>query len=486
MSNSTQMASGTIWNTIERFSVIGIQLVCTFVLARYLSPSAFGLMGMLVVFTLIGNTIAESGFSQALIRESEVTHSMLSTVFWSNLLLSLAIYGLLWLSAPLIAQFYNQPELITLSRATFLTIPIGALSLVHVVMCTRQLAFRRLCIVSLIASLTSCIVAVLAAWLTHSVWALALQNITVYALRTLGLWFATQFRPKLTFDFTALKQLFAFSRNILVTGIIGNLFNNIYTLLIGRNYGASATGFYAQADRMRQVTSASLTNVVQSVSYPILSHIHHDKSSDMSTMRQSYRRLILVTLVVVGLTTTLLMCISEDLMQLLMGESAWRTSGRYFYALGVVGILFPLHAVNQNILLVHKLGRTILLLEVARRTLMIAIIAIALQFGIDVFVWSYAIYSFLLLFVNLYVCGRPIGYSLHDQLRDISPILLRIIIILFAAQCTNHLLALQPLLFRCTVTFLLSLLLVFMLFRHHPAVIDVKDIIMRMRKRIDY
>lgn len=444
--NASLMASNTLWNALERFSTMGIQLLCTFALARFLTPADFGLVGMLVVFTLIGNTITESGFGQALIRERECSQQTLSTVFWANLILSAIVYATLYVAAPWIARWFGQPELLGISRITFLVIPIGAAGLIHNIICTRGLQFRTLFLVSATASVVSCLAALIWAWHTRSVWALVLQNVIAYALKTIGYCMATRWRPSLQFSFGELKRLFAFARNLLVTGLIGNLFNNIYLLIIGRYYGAVQTGYFAQADRIRMVTSASSTQVVQSVSYPILSQINHQ---DESRLREAYRKIIVVTLMLVGLTMTLLMTVSEDLMELLMGNEAWRASGRYLYALGVAGILFPLHAVNQNILLVKGLGRTVLWLEVARRSLMILLIAVALYCfdSAEMLVWSYAFYSFILIFVNLWVCGRPIGYSLNEQLRDIIPTLTRLVAILVVAQMLNHFLSpLAPLL----------------------------------------
>ena len=492
-SNAQQMAHGTMWTALERFSVMGIQLICTFVLARFLTPAMFGLMGMIVVFTLIGNTITESGFCQALIREREVGTGTLSTIFWTNIILALVIYAILCCCAPLIARFYGEPILTDVCRLTFLVIPLGGLSLVHLTLCTRQLEFRRMCFISFIASLLSCLIAIVWAWRTHSVWALVVQNVAAYALRTLGFWLTTRFRPALTFVVDDLRRLFAFSRNLLISGLMGSFFNNIYTLLIGRCYGASEAGYFVQADRIRMVASASFTQVVQSVSYPILSRINNRSKFDTSAQTRpslseqvqeslflAYRRIILVTLLLVGFLMTLLMCVSEDLLQLLMGGPDWRVAGRFLMALGVAGILFPLHAVNQNILLVKGLGRTVLWLEIVRRTLMVVLIIAALQFGVDVFVWSYALYSFMLIFLNLHVCGRPIGYGLGEQLRDIRPILLGFLLMLVVAQCSNHVLALCNLPLRFLITIALSLSTGLLYFHRHPSFHEAMDLMKKM------
>lgn len=495
-SRPQQMASGSFWNAMERFSTMGIQLICTFILARFLTPSMFGLMGMLVVFTLIGNTITESGFSQTLINEKDVSRQTLSTVFWTNIGLSLLIYFILWFAAPYIAGFYHEPILTDVSRVTFLVIPLGALSIIQFTLCSRGLEFRKMCIISITASIISCIIAIIWAWRTHSVWALVVQNVMSYALRALGFWLTTKFRPALTFAGDELRRLFAFSRNLLITGLIGNIFNNIYTLLIGRFYGATQAGYFVQADRIRLVTSNSMTQVVQSVSYPILSQINNETQTlpneGISSfplnrgirggLLSAYRRIILVTLLFVGFLMTLLMSVGEDLMQLLMGSAEWRVAGQYLMALGVVGILYPLHAVNQNILLVKKMGRTVLWIEIARRALMIVLIVAALQFGVEVFVWSYALYSFLLIFLNLYVCGRPIGYGLMAQLRDISPILMGFLLMIVVAECSNHILSMQNLILKFSITLSLTLIVGLLYFHRHPSFREALDLATQLLK----
>lgn len=464
-SNTRLMASNTLWNALERFSTMGIQLLCTFVLAHFLTPEHFGLVGMLVVFTLVGNTLTESGFSQTLIRESSCSRLTLSTVFWANLVLSLLVYGVLYAAAPFIAQWFGYPELIDVSRVTFLVIPLGSLCIIHTTICYRELRFRTMCLVAVVASVVSCGVAIAVAWHTRSVWALVVQNVLAYALRTAGYWVVLRWLPSFAFSWRELSRLFTFSRHLLVTGLIGNVFNNIYTLLIGRYYGAAQAGYFAQADRIRQVSSASATQVVQSVSYPILSRL---QDAD-PRLRSAYSRIIQVTLLLVGTGMAMLMTVSHDLMPLLMGSDRWIISGRYLYALGVAGILFPLHAVNQNILLVKGLGRTVLWLEVARRTLMVALLALSVHFSVKAFVWSYAVYSFLLIFLNLYVCGRPIGYGLMAQLADIWPILSRLIVLLVVAQMVCHFLAPIGLLPRIVITLIVDILLSLAIFYRLPA-----------------
>ena len=231
-----QLANNTIWHAIESYSIIGIQLLCTFILARFLTPTDFGIVGMIVIFTSIGNTLINSGFSQALIRENKVNNNDYSSVFYFNVALSIVLFVILYFSSGLIAKFYNQPILVAICRFTFLILILNALYIVPQTILIRNLQFKKLCIVSLLASIVSCIVAILIAYHTHSVWALVIQNVLAYFLRTIGVWISTKWLPSLYFDFKPIKKLFYFSKNLLISGLIGNIFNNIHSLLIGHYY----------------------------------------------------------------------------------------------------------------------------------------------------------------------------------------------------------------------------------------------------------
>lgn len=478
-SHSQQMASGTIWSALERFSILGIQLLCTFILARFLTPSDFGLMGMLVVFTLIGNTLTEAGFPQSLIRANEVTPITLSTLFWTNLLISLLVYGLLWMCAPAIATFYHEPQLVQVSRATFLVIPLGGLCAIQIARYQRQLAFRRICLISLCSSLVGSIVAILIAWHTRSVWALVIQTLLTYLLRALLYAFTSHWHPRLQFSMSELRKHFAFSRNLLVSYVLGNLFSNIYTILIGRLYGAAETGFFTQADRIRTVFSTSSTSVVQNVSFPVLTRVNHEGGD----LRQAYRRVILTALMAVGFVMVLIVGVGPDLFQLVMGGPEWRASGEYLLPLGIVGILFPLHCVNENILLVKGLSHIVLRLEIFRRCLMVLLILLFLRYRMGIFIWSYALYSFLLLFVNLRICGRPIGYTTRQQLRDIRPILTAFLLTYVTSQVSNHLFALLPLPLRLFLTLLLSASIGLLLLHRLPTFRDAYSTIKGVLKK---
>lgn len=428
------LVSNTIWNALERFSMLGIQLVCTFLLARFLQPSDFGLIGMLMVFTLISNTLIDSGFGQTIIREKTVKQKDLSTVFYFNVFIAAILYVIFYFVSPYIAAFYNQDILNTICKVTFLVIPFNALCLVPQTLLVRRLEFKKLFIVTFFSALFSCIIAIIIAYKIRNVWALVFQNVLQYAIKALVLILVVKWRPIFDFSFETLKRYFAFSSNLLVSGLIGNIFSNIYSILIGRFYTVSDLGFYIQADRMKNVLTTSTTSVIQNVSYPVLSKINNS-NGDIVT---SYKKIIKISIIFVGFIMSLLMGVSEDICEIFMGDEIWRISGQYLFLLGISGILYPLHSINQNILLVKGKSSTILKLEIIRRTLMLLILAVTINFDIVIFVSGTAIYSFLLLFINLYYCGKPINYNVFQQLKDVTPIFFRLGIMIVTALITSY------------------------------------------------
>ena len=468
-----ELAKNTVWNTLERFSLLGIQLICTFILARFLTPSDFGIVGMLVVFTAIANILVDSGFGTAIIREKEVSPIDYSSVFYLNILIAIVIYVILYFCSPFIAEFYHEPILEDVCKVTFLVIPLLALHLIQKTILQRELQFKKLAIIAFVSSATSSILAVVLAYYLRNVWALVIQNVMTYLFNTILLWIYGRWHPLLSFSWSPIRKYFKFSKNLLLSGLIGSVFNNINSLLIGRFYTSSDLGFYTQAHRITEISSYQMTGVIRSVSYPILSMVNNEGGD----LRDGYRKVILVTLIFVGGIVALLMGVAQDLMELFMGSPQWRVAGKYIIILGVAGILYPLHAINQNILSVKGNSKAILFLEIVRRCFMVIILVITVHFDVTIFVMGYSFYSVLLLFLNLHVCGKPINYSIWDQFSDFLPVLIRHAAMISVALLLNCILSDINIVLRVFITFSISTTLGLILFFRHPQFKDVIDLL---------
>lgn len=479
MSTGKQVAKNVVWKYLEMISVSGIQLICTFIMARFLTPADYGILGIVLVFSAFADVFIYSGFGQAIIREKEVTRTDYSTVLYFNVAMSLVLYAILFFSSGLIASLYEEPILKDICKVAYLILPIHALSLVQMTKLQKEIKFKKIFFISFTSSLLSAAIAIYLAYLYKSVWALVLQVMMTSVIRCILLWVTTDFIPVFKFSKKSFKKYFKFSKNLLVSGFIGTLFNNIYSLVIGKTYSATELGYYSQAKKISDLGSHTTTQVVQSVTYPILSKINNEGGD----IKQGYKKIISATLIIVGFVMAMILCCAQDFFEFSMGAPVWRTAGTYLLLIGINGILYPLHAVNQNILLVKGKSKDVLKLEVIRRCIMIVILIVTINFNVEFFVFGISLYSFILLFLNLYYCGRPIKYTVWQQLKDTMPILARIAVMIILGNLVAYLLPSLHILARIILSCIVCLISGLLMFWEQRAFKDILKLFKSLIKK---
>lgn len=416
MSLKDQTVNGVIWSGLEKFISMFIQLICTLIIARLLTPADFGLVGMLAIFMALAQTILDSGFGQALIRKPDANNIDYSTVFYFNLFVSIILYIILYFSSHSISIFFNTPLLEKISKISFIVIPINGFSLIQYTILNKDINFKSLSKTSIISAFISGIVGIIYAYYNRSVWALVAQNITFYFVRSILLWVLSSWRPSLQFSYKSIRSLFSFSVNLLITGIIGTLFSNIYSLVIGKMYSPAELGYYSQADKFQKLPSTSITEVVQRVTFPVLSKIQNDDKR----IREAYKKVISITEFVVVPIMLFLAVISNNLFEVVLTQK-WNQAAVYFQILCIVGALYPLHSININILNVKGNSRKILFLEILRKSILVVVLILSANFPILYLVFGQVVYSVLVLFLNLYFCGKEIQLPVMEQIRDLIP-----------------------------------------------------------------
>jgi teichuronic acid exporter len=411
--------NGVLWGGFENFSSLGIQLLCTLIIARLLKPSDFGLIGMLTIFIALSLTIIESGFGQALIRKQNATDIDYSSVFYLNLIFGLILYFVLYNSTHLIAGFYKISELEKLAKYSFLIIPINSIGLIQFTLLTRRMDFKTLSVVSIFSALVSGILGILVALEYRNVWSLVVQSVAFYSIRTLLFWFVSSWRPILSFSFGSIRELLPFSVNLLLMGTIGVFFNNLYTLVIGKIFNSTELGYYTQADKIQKIPSTSITGVIQRVSFPVFSTMQDENER----LKANHRKVFSMACYMVFPIMFFLIVIAKDLFDLLLTEK-WRPAIIYFQLLCITGALYPAQSINLNILNIKGKGKMILQLEVVRKALLMAILAITINYNILVLIYGQIFFSLIALFIAFYYCGKEINLSIGQQLKDILPIFL--------------------------------------------------------------
>lgn len=408
--------TGVIWSAFDSLSGLAVQMICSLVVARLLTPEDFGLVGMITVFSVIGLIIIDSGFGQALIRKQDATEVDFSSIFFFNLIISAIVYILLYFVSPAIEDFYGIAGLSKISRVVFLIIPLNAIGLIQNTILTKKVDFKTLGIISFISALLSGLIGIILAYYLRSVWAIVYQMVSMYFFRTLFLWFLAKWRPICVISVHSIKSMFPYASNLLLTGLFGTIVNNICPLIIGKIYNAAQLGYFSQANKLQQLPSTTFTTIIQRVTFPILVEIQDDNQR----LCLAYKNLLSVSVFFSCPIMICLMVISQPLFDVILGEK-WLVAADYFKILCITGLLYPIHSLSLNLINIKGRSRLLFYLEVLRKGIFLLIILISMNFGIVFFIWMQVVYGIIVLFLNLYFSGKQIGMGLISQFRSFLP-----------------------------------------------------------------
>jgi O-antigen/teichoic acid export membrane protein len=440
MSLKQKTISGLLWSFIDNFANLGIQFVVGIILARILSPKEFGLVGMLTIFLAVSQSFTDSGFKQALIRKKDPSQADYSTVFYFNMVIGVVCYLILFFCAGLISQFFNEPQLKFLVQVLGLSLIINAFIIVQQTILTRRIDFKLQAKISIISSVVSGVVGIGMAFAGYGVWSLVIKTITMSAMTCILLWLWNRWKPVLIFSIQSFKELFSFGFNLLVSGLIDTIYSNVYYFVIGKYFSAQELGYYTRADQFRALPSSNLTTVIQRVSYPVLSGI----KEDISKLKETYKRLIKSTMLICFVLMLGMAAIARPMILTLIGEK-WEPCVIYLQMLCFVGMFYPLHALNLNMLQVQGRSDLFLRLEIIKKALAVPIIVIGVIWGIKVMILGMIVNSMIAYYLNSYWSGRLIGYSFLDQIKDILPSFLLATSISFVIFVAGLLIPLSPL-----------------------------------------
>lgn len=411
--------SGLLWSFGDMMGNQGIQFIIQIILARLLLPEDFGIIGMILVFVALSNSLVDSGFTQALIRDQKADQTDYSTVFYFNLVVSVSIYGVLFLSAPLISTFFEEDQLTALVRVLALGVIINAFSIIPRAMFTKEVDFKVQAKVNMAASIVSGIIAVAMALLGFGVWSLVVRMLALNGVQAILLVFYRRWLPSLVFSTASFKRLFGFGWKLLVSGLIDTAYDNIYYVIIGKQYSATSLGYYTNAAKFSDVATQTLTATIQRVTYPVLSGIQDQEER----LKQSFKKVIklsgfLIFPIMIGVAA-----VAEPLILLIFGEK-WATMIPYFQLLCIAGMLYPIHALNLNILQVKGRSDLFLYLEIIKTIIptILILAVIWMDWGITILVITIVLDSYISLFINIYFSGREISYGVKEQVLDLLPI----------------------------------------------------------------
>ena len=425
---------GVGWSAADALLGQGVTFIVGLVLARLLSPDEYGLIGICLIFTTVLNGIVDSGFSNALIRKKEVTDEDYNTMFTTNMAISIVLYVLLFISAPLVSDFFHRIELTALVRVTGLILFFNALSITQVTILTKNIDFKTKTKASLVSAIISGVIGIAMAFMGYGVWSLVAQQLSKQLLYTLCLWVLSKWWPKFTFYKDSFKYMWGFGWKLLASGILNNVWNQLYQVVIGRCYTSSTLGHYTRANEYASIFSSNLTLIVQRVSYPVLAEIQDDKER----MVQGYRKVIKITMFVTAVCMISLGAVSEPLIYTLIGTK-WQEAATYLPLICISMSLYPLHAINLNILQVLGRSDIFLYLEILKKIVGIVPIVIGIFCGIYYMLLTSILTGVISLYLNTWYTGKTLNYSFWKQLRDIAPSYFTALVIALAVYFLKYL-----------------------------------------------
>lgn len=409
---------GLLWSFVERFATQGVQFLFGIILARLLSPEDYGIIAMPLVFLAIAQCFIDSGFSGALIRKPDLTEDDLSTAFYFNIGVGVVCYVLLFLTSPLIADFYHTPILANLLKVTALATLFNPLCAVQQAILTRKIDFRTQAIVSLTGAIISGFIGLGMAFDGFGVWSLVCQQVGGYVIRTILLWIMVKWKPKKIWSKESFKYLWGFGSKMLGSGLLDTTYNNIYPIVIGKFFSAIDLGNYTRAQQFSTLPSSNITGVLQRVTFPVLSSIQNEDDR----LAKNYRKILKLSAFVIFPLMLLLSAIADPLIRVLL-TSKWEGCIILLQLICFNMMWYPIHSINLNLLTVKGRSDLFFRLEVIKKIIGIIILCVTIPHGIIWMVSGGIVSSLFALIVNTYYTGKLINVGFIKQIKDLLPIL---------------------------------------------------------------
>ena len=436
MSDSLKEKSikGVSWSFVEQVLTRGVNFVIGIILARLLSPTDYGLVGMISVFIVVSQIFIDGGLASALIREKDASEVDYSTVFITNITLSIIFYFLLFFSAPVIANFYNQPLLQPLLRVVSLSLVIGALSSVHGTVITKRVDFKSKTLISILTAIISGAAGIFCAVKGFGVWALVAQTLTAAVVVTVVTILLAHWRPRAGFSKESFKRLFSFSSKILGSSLIHTLYENAYPLVIGKKFSARDVGLFSRGGQFPSVANQTLVSTFNRVAYPVLSQIQDD---DRHLMRAYEKYIEVFCFLAFPILMGLCGC-AKPLILLLLTDK-WMDCIPMMQIFCFSFLPNGLVLINLNLLYVKGRSDLALRMEIIKKTIMFSVLLITMYFGLMAICYGLIVNAFIDLYFSSFYTKKILDYSLWQQLRSIFPYFLVSLVVLVESHFISYL-----------------------------------------------
>lgn len=413
------ISKGILWSAIDRFGVVLLQFVINLVLARLLTPDDFGLVGMILIFVVVSQTLIDSGFGSALIQKLNPTQTDYSTVFWWNLLFSILLYAIIHLIASGVASFYHNHELAPLLRVIALVVIINSFSLVQKARLKKSLSFDKIAITDIISYSVSAVIAFYLAKQGMGAWSLVFMQIANAFISAILFWSVAKWTPSWSFSLTSLKNLFSYGGFLLIANMMQDICTHIQGVVIGRNFSAAHTGLYTQAKKMDEVASMTIPAIFCNVLFPVYSEHQNDKKQLCYLLGKNTR---LVAFIVFPLMM-LLIIIAEPLFNLLYGDK-WLAAVPYFQILCIGGFFSAVYNLTYYAVAAAGKSKALFYWGCYKWGVLLLLLIIGATINMTAVLFAMVISNFNIYITNALLARHYIKHGLGAQIQDTIPIFL--------------------------------------------------------------
>jgi teichuronic acid exporter len=412
-------AKGSGWSALERLASQGTQFLFGIILTRILLPADYGLVGLVLIFIALGQALVDGGFSAALIWKKNTTLTDYSSVYYFNIGISLIIYLFFFFLAPLVARFYEKPELITLIRVICLNFIILSFGIIQQTILNKNFDIKTLAKVNFIGSLLGGVLSVTLALRGFGVWAIVIQLLSKNLISTALLWIFNSWRPIWVFSLESIKSLFSYGSKIMIAGLIYSTFQNLYFVIIGKIFPLVTLGYYTRAVQLSDFPVTTVSSIFQRITFPVFSILQDETERLKNAVRKSLKIIVFILYpILFGLMAT------SDIFIELIFSPKWLPASLFFKLLCVLGIFYPFLVINDEVLKAKGRSGMLLKLQILSKVIIVINFIIAYRWGISAIIIGQTVSVFITFSINSYVTGRLIQYTQWQQIRDVFPHLL--------------------------------------------------------------
>ena len=391
-----------------------VSFVVYIVIARILGPDEFGTVALITVFTTIMQVFVDSGLGNALIQKKNADNIDFSTVFYVNIVFCCALYVLMWVLSPFIADFYKDSQMVPYIRVLSLTIIVSGIKNVQQAYVSRNMLFKKFFFSTLGGTIGAAVIGIILALNGFGVWALIAQQLFNLIVDTVILWITVPWRPIRAFSWERLKTLFSYGWKLLVSTLLDVGYNNLRQLLIGKVYTRTDLAYYNQGDKFPNIIISNINSSIDSVLLPAMSHDQDDKAR----IRDMTRRSITISTYLMGPLLIGMAACAESIVHLFLTDK-WMFCVPYMRIFCIGYLFYPIHTANLNA--IKAVGRSdiFLKLEIIKKTVGLAILLGSIRISVMAIAWSLLISTAISMVINSWPNKKLLDYSFYSQMKDI-------------------------------------------------------------------